>query len=118
MSFNRVINQFIGVSYYNRFLMSPDGVTWNNQWVGNTTYASSGRAGFNLNNKFFYSTSASCPSSCGLGRIMFADGLQGSFPGNDAGTGGGGGGGSYMSPVRESRPGGDGGDGYVRINWK
>ena len=53
-----------------------------------------------------------------LGYVMTADLQQGLFPGLKGNTGAGGGGGSYYSPTRSTQKGGDGGDGYVRINWK
>jgi len=96
--------------------MSRDGINWSqNSVLDESGSASVGYASLFLGGCFFNSNS--CLQK-GVGYIMTADSISGSFSGSDGETGAGGGGGGYLSAVKETTSGGDGGDGYVRINWK
>ena len=57
-------------------------------------------------------------NNAGLGRLHTADINSGFLNGCKGNRGSGGGGGGFYSLIRNSTKGGDGGDGYVRINWK
>ena len=56
--------------------------------------------------------------NAGLGRLHVADMNNGFLNGSKGSRGSECGGGGFYSPIRNSTKGGDGGDGYVRINWK
>ena len=116
MKFSRGLNQFLSTSYYGWNVMSGDGINWNQVSVlDNGGCASQGRASLFLGGCFFNSNSC---TQKGTGYIMTADSNAGVFSGSDGETGSGGGGGGHLSSFEESGTGGNGGDAYVRINWK
>ena len=116
MKFHRGLNSFLATSYYGWNIMSGDGINWSqNSVLDDGGCASQGYASLFLGGCFFNSNS--CLQK-GVGYIMTADSIAGTFSGSDGETGAGGGGGGYLSAMKESTSGGSGGDAYVRINWK
>ena len=107
------LEQFYALDYYDRIWSSKDGKSWTATCVGGGSCTTSYFVG-PLGDKMFFSSS--CTNY--LGYVMTTDLKQGFYPGLKGNTGAGGGGGSYYSPTRSTQKGGEGGDGYVRINWK
>ena len=113
MRFSKRKNQFFSAAYYDKIPMSSDGENWTTFSVAGGS-CGQGYAAIPIHDKMLYSNSCSNY----LGNLMIADFQEGSSPGKTGNTGAGGGGASYIAPLRETQIGGDGGDGYVRINWK
>ena len=111
--YHESLGQFYALDYYDKIWSSKDGKSWTCTCVAGGSCTTSYFIG-PLRDKMFYSNS--CTNY--LGYVMTSDLQQGFFPGSKGNTGAGGGGGSYYSPTRSTQKGGDGGDGYVRINWK
>tara|TARA_A100001201_G_scaffold133872_1_gene121203 strand:- start:27 stop:851 length:825 start_codon:yes stop_codon:yes gene_type:complete len=111
--YHESLGQFYALDYYDKIWTSKDGKSWTCTCVGGGSCSTSYFVG-PLGDKMFFSSS--CTNY--LGYVMTADLKQGFYPGLKGNTGAGGGGGSYYSPTRSTQKGGEGGDGYVRINWK
>lgn len=117
--FNKCVNSFIAVDYYLNIDMSDDGITWSQPGRLASASSSQGRS-VNVvgpssgNSKMLWAHN----DNAGLGRLHVADMNNGFLNGSKGSRGSGGGGGGFYSPIRNSTKGGDGGDGYVRINWK
>ena len=107
------LEQFYALDYYDKIWSSKDGKSWTCTCVAGGSCTTSYFIG-PLGDKMFFSNS--CQNY--LGYVMTTDLKQGFYPGLKGNTGAGGGGGSYHSPTRSTQKGGDGGDGYIRINWK
>ena len=115
--YNKCINQFLSAGYCSFVYMSGDGISWSCTEV----HSESATAGRSVNVVGPANDLRMLYTNCNSETIGFLNSAPiktGFFGGSKGGRGAGGGGGGFYSPTRSATTGGDGGDGYVRINWK